>query len=754
MNQKQPVAPPHAEISLGDIYYVLFKRKWLILVFALCGFIAAGVVAALQKTTYQSSAQLYINYIAEPVTPEQGKPDAVKVRDADVGTSILASEIQILRSSDSVKDTARFVQPSRILAPYDGGTNEDDAADVILANLVTSPVPASQIINLTFSHRDPTLVQPVLQQIITNYIKEEEEIHYKPGQLDAYLTRKKEIIANRLQQTISDLADFKNAVGVVDLPAAMSQFQAQEGDIVKTMTQTRFALAEAMTLADQLKKNLPATVETNAAAATNSLTPPSAKTIAAYQKLLRQLANLEAKEETLEQHYTSENSLVKTNQDEIEQAENKKEKMEEENPGLLALAPGQSSGPTPAMLAQTAYNNAVARVEQLKSSMNEQLSELQIIQSKGTNLNQLDAKLRELERSRNRDEADLQRIEDSLSLAETHTELGPRISGITVITSPTHPVRDLKKVPKLMAELAAGGVAAGLGLAFLLEMVLDRSFKRPKEVADRLKLRFFLSVPYLNGKTKLQLNEGRGKLKLLPADSGDPQPAPEPKADALAPALNGLVAPWDEKHALRPFHETLRDRLVAYFEELGLTHKPKLVAVTSCDSGAGVSTIASGLASSLSETGEGNVLLVNMNSEEGAAHHFYKGKLALGIDDALQKENRDSAMVQDNLYVVKESGNHDRLPGFLPKRFGHLVSKMKASDYDYIIFDMPPVTQISVTPRLARFMDTVLLVVEAEKTHHDVAQRAAALLGESRANVAVVMNKTRSYVPKRLLQEL
>ena len=79
---------------------------------------------------------------------------------------------------------------------------------------------------------------------------------------------------------------------------------------------------------------------------------------------------------------------------------------------------------------------------------------------------------------------------------------------------------------------------------------------------------------------------------------------------------------------------------------------------------------------------------------------------------------------------------------------------MKASDYDYIIFDMPPVTQISVTPRLARFMDTVLLVVEAEKTHHDVAQRAASLLVQSRANVGVVMNKTRTYVPKRLLQEL
>ena len=111
-------------------------------------------------------------------------------------------------------------------------------------------------------------------------------------------------------------------------------------------------------------------------------------------------------------------------------------------------------------------------------------------------------------------------------------------------------------------------------------------------------------------------------------------------------------------------------------------------------------------------------------------------------------------MVQDNLYVVKETTNRDKLPIILPKRFGHLVSKMKASDYDYIIFDMPPVTQISVTPRLARFMDMVLLVIESGKTDRDVAQRAAALLTDSRANLGVVMNKTRRYVPRRLLQEL
>ena len=189
---------------------------------------------------------------------------------------------------------------------------------------------------------------------------------------------------------------------------------------------------------------------------------------------------------------------------------------------------------------------------------------------------------------------------------------------------------------------------------------------------------------------------------------------------------------------------------MTYFEMINLTHKPKLVAVTSCGPGAGVTTTATGLASSLSETGEGNVLLVSMNVRDGEAHHFYKGKLACGIEDVLGEEKRDHAQVHDNLYVAHESGSGDSLPRVLPKRFSHLVPMMKASDYDYIIFDMPPVNEISITPRLARFMDMVLLVIESEKTPRDAAVRVASLLAESKTNVGLVLNKNRSYMPKSL----
>jgi Mrp family chromosome partitioning ATPase len=96
----------------------------------------------------------------------------------------------------------------------------------------------------------------------------------------------------------------------------------------------------------------------------------------------------------------------------------------------------------------------------------------------------------------------------------------------------------------------------------------------------------------------------------------------------------------------------------------------------------------------------------------------------------------------------------DQLPASLPSRFSCLVPQLRASDYDYIIFDMPPVSQISVTNRLARFMDINLLVVEAGKTDRDVIKQASSMLSGKSGNIGLVLNKKRTYVPRWLLHEL
>jgi len=150
--------------------------------------------------------------------------------------------------------------------------------------------------------------------------------------------------------------------------------------------------------------------------------------------------------------------------------------------------------------------------------------------------------------------------------------------------------------------------------------------------------------------------------------------------------------------------------------------------------------------------------LVDLSLEKGMAHPFYAGKPVLGMSEALDREGRAKEIEASNLVIAtaNDSGSSplSNLPSALPRRFASLVPRLKASDYDYIIFDMPPVDQTSITPRLSGFMDLTLLVLESEKTGLDVAKQVSSLLADLKANVACVLNKTRKYVPAWLQQEL
>jgi Mrp family chromosome partitioning ATPase len=126
----------------------------------------------------------------------------------------------------------------------------------------------------------------------------------------------------------------------------------------------------------------------------------------------------------------------------------------------------------------------------------------------------------------------------------------------------------------------------------------------------------------------------------------------------------------------------------------------------------------------------------------------------VGIRDALEEQTRDSAKVQGNLYMASLADPVSGKVGVVPKTLSGLVPRMKASDYDYIIFDLPPITQTSATSKVAGLLDMTFVVVESEKTQLDFAKKATALLSESRANVAAVLNKHRPYLPSRLNTDL
>jgi Mrp family chromosome partitioning ATPase len=241
-----------------------------------------------------------------------------------------------------------------------------------------------------------------------------------------------------------------------------------------------------------------------------------------------------------------------------------------------------------------------------------------------------------------------------------------------------------------------------------------------------------LSIPYANGRFALPRNGSKNPGALT------------------TERRNPKLAPWESGHFIRPYCDAIRDRLGLYFELNHLTHKPKLVGVTGFAEEAGASTLAAGLAASLSETNDGKVLLVDVNLGPENVHPFFKGKPAYPLNKALKPSDSIASAV-DNLYLATVGSPNNGGPAQLGlKKFFDMMPNMKASDFDYIIFDMPPLDQTSPTWGMAAFMDKLLVVVEAEKNNRDVIKRSYGKLTAERNNVAVVVNKARSYIPKWL----
>jgi uncharacterized protein involved in exopolysaccharide biosynthesis/Mrp family chromosome partitioning ATPase len=738
MSMSRNIEAPPAGISPGDIYFVVFRHKWRIIILTVIGLLAATYFYFTQQPQYQSVAKIFIRYVTDSRTLNPSENNSKVTSVIDLNENVINSEMEILTSYDLAAKVATNFGPDKILAKLGGGSDPISAASAVKRSLKVEATKDSSVIYVTFRHPDPSLVQPVLAEIISDYQDKHALVHRSIGMSDDTLQEKTTQLRLEIRQTEDMLRQAKTNAGIISIADTEKSYQDEMTRINRELFQAKASLAEHSVRLEQL----------NAAAgakntATNSVSEVPADTMSHYKSVCTRLAYLEKQQnDYLQEGYTDENKLVKENQDVMTTVAKTKADLEAQYPSLTEVdTSAASAGNTPAV-AETAES---AQVSSLPLRIKELQAQLTQIRDEAARLDEAENQIADLERTKRIQEGNFNYFATVQEQSRIDEQLGPeRFSNINEIQYPSPPYKDFSKFYKTLGLLVVSGLFAGLAWAFLIEFYLDRSVKRPVDVQTKLHIPFFLSIPDLNhnNRSRLAATERRQ------LEYGDKK--------SLATTANGSleIASPLVNHALHSHYDALRDRLVNYFESINLTRKPKLVAITSTAKGAGVSTIAAGLAASLSETGDGRVLLVDMNLENGAAQQFVRGKFDCKLDDALVSEKRDHALVQENLYVVSEGSSVDNLPRILPKRFASLVPKLKASDYDYIIFDMPPVTQTSVTTRLAGFMDTVMLVIESEKTDRDVVQQANQLLLQSKANVTAVLNKTRKYVPARLQHDI
>jgi len=170
--------------------------------------------------------------------------------------------------------------------------------------------------------------------------------------------------------------------------------------------------------------------------------------------------------------------------------------------------------------------------------------------------------------------------------------------------------------------------------------------------------------------------------------------------------------------------------------------------IASANPGEGRSLIAANLAISISQQIDGTVLLVDADLRKPSIHELFELDVEEGLSEYLKKK-----AALPNILVNPGIPRLVILPGGKPinnssellsaPRMQSLVKEIKERYPDrFIIFDSPPLLTSADPLVLARYMDGIIIVVEAEKTKKDDLARIFELL-KDRPVIGTVFNKAR-----------
>jgi len=709
------------------------------------GLIAAAAVYFFYPPLYQSQAKLLVRYVLDrsAIDSIEATTNSSKTTDTVIG-----AEVEILTSWDLAVQVAEAIGPKRLLKHSSANPTKEESAATISQNLEVTARRGSNIIFVAYRSPDPELAVLVLNELLSRYFIKHLEVHRSAGAFD-FVTQQTDQVRSRLDQTEDQLKALRAKVGITSLADGMATLGTELARTADQLHSAEADLAEQRARVEEMHLPLPTTTSAPANKSqshqdgqkpgTASVAPTASpaqtasdRVVQQYDLVVSRLAQLRQSRLDLLKKYTPGSVMVQVTQTQIDDLDNQRKAMEKKYPDLPGRVQDASSDKAGETVTESARLAGLeARTQELRTRLND-------VQKRMNQLTDLAPQIGDLERKKEMDETNYKYFANTLEKARVDEALDPsKIPNISAVQRPSPPFLIIAARNRLVTGLAIGGLALGIAFALLRELILSQSVKRASQLEAHLHTSVLLSIPDI---------ASNGHLALPAGENGN--------GSALVVKSNRRhLAPWDEGHFIRRYSEAIRDRIGLYFELHQLTHKPKLVGVTSFSAGAGTSTLAAGLAAALSETDDGKVLLVDVNLGPGDVHPFFKGKPAYSLNAALESsEPIDSAA--DNLYLARV-GNSQAGPAQLGlKKFFDLMPNLKASEFDYIIFDMPPLTATSQTWGMAAFMDKLLLVVEAEKSNRDLVKRGYSKLMTERENVSIVLNKTRSFIPKSLDNEI
>jgi uncharacterized protein involved in exopolysaccharide biosynthesis/Mrp family chromosome partitioning ATPase len=761
--QKSPTNATNAGgFGVHDAIYVIFKHKWMIVGLTILGLLVAAWLRAQQVPKFKSESKLLIRYVLA-----KGALDPYETISAPGGGArgkgdpVINTEIEILYSMDLMQSVAQAVGVERLLPGAGPDAPPSAAAEKIRSSLEVLPGFSSSIVHVNYSNEDKQLTKDVLNTLLERYFKKHLEIHRSAAAFDL-VAKQAEEAKGRLQDAEIALDRLRKESGIMSLSDATAALTAQKNKTQEDLLKARAELAEKLASLSEMENDSLAIEQEAArerASAKDKDNTPNMKTpppgiISEYRSVVEMTGFLQKRDVELRIKFKPGNQLLVLNQRQLAANESRRIELERQYPALVSqaeISAADAASPRSRWITDKAALAAVqAKIDVLSAHLKE-------IGDQFSREYAVGARVEELQREKDMLDAEYRTLEAKLKNARVETTLDPsRMPNINIVQQPTEPAKSLdEKMQKIILGVAGSGLALGLALAFLIELVFNRKIERPVEIRARLQLPLMLTIPLIRraGRPGMFLG-GQQETQRIGMDDREEWPA----EGADLPAQINPNARIE--HFILPYSETIRDRIIFNFEVNNVIHKPKLVAVTSMSEGAGTSTIAAGLARSFSEIKGVKVLLVDLSSFHPQENPLFGEIPRHSLPNALKlAQENDFREQPQNLYYASATARRDdtsslapALP-FTPLHLHEMMPLLHASDYDYIIFDMPPVDQTSRTLTMAGLMDKVLLVLDAENTTRDGLKWGYSELTKGKADVSCIFNKTRNHAPGWLIGE-
>lgn len=308
-------------------------------------------------------------------------------------------------------------------------------------------------------------------------------------------------------------------------------------------------------------------------------------------------------------------------------------------------------------------------------------------------------------------------------LKETQISSALLTSNISVVDRaevPLSPSRPRKGLNLLLATVV--GLLGGVGLAFFFEY-LDTNLKDAREVETALRIPTLGLVP-----AEQALEGRRARRRRLAEGDG-------------AGEVFALVAHTRMESVLAEAFRNLRTSLLYSAPD----HPPKTLMVTALQPADGKTALATNLAITLAQLGNGQVLLVDADMRHPDLHQILEVPQAPGLSTFLTGQAELPAVVRPtriaNLYVVP-SGRVPLNPAELLAS-GRLAQALEVlgQRFAHVVFDTPPLFGVSDALVLAPRLEGVVLVLRHGRASRDAGQRAVQLLRSVRARLlGVVLN--------------